>query len=67
MKFQESEEKAANTRRSTFTVRRSQNRFLKNKTSIATIHGCHQDYVECGGRVASHFSPRLKFGAPAAA
>jgi len=27
-------------------------------------HGCHQDYVECGGRVASHFSPRLKFGAP---
>ena len=22
-------------------------------------HGCHQDYVECGGRLASHFSPRL--------
>ena len=22
-------------------------------------HGCHQDYVECGGHPASHFSPRL--------
>jgi hypothetical protein len=21
-------------------------------------HGCHQDYVECGGRLVSHFSPR---------